>query len=111
MAIVQALGKPTYFITFTANPYWPEVDELLKAGQSRIDRADATLRVFRIKLQSLLDDLREGKILGAKSVYIFHVVEFQKRGLAHGHSEYEPVGAHADAAYALCCHGHLSSPA
>jgi hypothetical protein len=51
------------------------------------DRPDATLRVFTIKLKALLKDLRKGTSLGSPSVFIFYVVEFQKRGLPHAHSE------------------------
>lgn len=32
LAIVALLGKPSYFITFTANPQWPEVKEMLLSG-------------------------------------------------------------------------------
>ena len=84
---LQALGKPTYFITFTANPNWPEIRQLLTRRQNPGDRADAVMRVFKIKLQALLDDLRAGESLGSPSVFIFYVIEFQKRGLPHAHSE------------------------
>jgi hypothetical protein len=88
MAIVQAMDKPTYFITFTANSKWPEIAALLAhRGQSGIDRPDATMRVFKLKLQEFLEDLRKGRIFGRKAVYIFYVIEFQKRGLPHAHSE------------------------
>ncbi len=30
MAVVRHFGRPTLFITFTANPNWPEVDDLLR---------------------------------------------------------------------------------
>ena len=96
---LQALGKPTYFITFTANPNWPEIRQLLKPRQNPGDRPDAVMRVFKIKLQALLDDLRAGTSLGSPSVFIFYVIEFQKRGLPHAHSECQrflqwvPVGS------------------
>lgn len=47
------------------------------------------MRVFNIKLKALLQDLRNGDSLGgAKAMYIFYVIEFQKRGLPHAHSEF-----------------------
>lgn len=33
MAIVRHFGKPTFFITFTANPHWPEILNNLFHGQ------------------------------------------------------------------------------
>ena len=33
MAIVRYFGKPSFFITFTANPRWPEIVENLMPGQ------------------------------------------------------------------------------
>ena len=91
MAVVQALGTPTYFITFTANPYWPEVNSLLaqnadgSPAQSHLDRPDVVLRVFRDKLREFLRDLRTGRAFNQRSVFIFYVIEFQKRGLPHAH--------------------------
>ena len=87
-SVPQAHGKPTYFITFTANPAWPEIQHLLRGRQQAADRPDAIMRVFKIKLQELLADLREGTSLGAASTLIFYVNKFQKRGLPHAHSEY-----------------------
>lgn len=41
-----------------------------------------TARVFKLKLQALLDDLKKGTIFGLPaSTYHFAVVEFQKRGI------------------------------
>lgn len=85
---LQTFGKPTFFITFTANSKWPEIDKLLVADQSVLDRPDATMRVFKIKLQALLDDLRAGDSFGRKAMFVFYVIEFQKRGLPHAHSEW-----------------------
>lgn len=32
MTIVRKRGKPEYFITFTCNPKWPDILDLLEAG-------------------------------------------------------------------------------
>ena len=84
LAVVRRLGKPTYFITVTCNPNWPEIrnhPELHRQNAS--DRPDLTCRIFRAKLTHLVDALRRG-LLGRK-VYLMYVVEFQKRGLPHAH--------------------------
>jgi hypothetical protein len=32
LAIVREFGKPDYFITFTANPAWPEIVKTSRTG-------------------------------------------------------------------------------
>jgi hypothetical protein len=84
MAIVRTFGKPDLFITMTCNPKWKEITSALKPGQTPADRPDLVTRVFRLKLQALLDDLIKHGILGRVVAHI-HVVEWQKRGLPHAH--------------------------
>ncbi|GFS67024.1 helitron_like_N domain-containing protein [Trichonephila clavipes] len=50
MAYVRHYGRPDLFITFTCNPAWDEIQELLLPGQSQVDRHDIIARVFRQKL-------------------------------------------------------------
>ena len=80
MAIVRFFGKPDLFITFTANPNWPEITA---EGQTGTDRIDLVARVFNAKLKALLEDLRGG--LFGKFKGIVRTTEFQKRGLPHAH--------------------------
>ena len=47
-------------------------------------RPDIVVRVFHMKLENLLKDLREKAIFG-KTVSCIHTIEFQKRGLPHAH--------------------------
>eukprot|EP00798_Chlamydomonas_sp_ICE-L_P013350 gene13350-19192_t len=84
MAVVRKLGKPDLFVTFTCNPKWQEIQEALLPGQKPADRPDIVSRVFRLKLDALLDDLVKKGVLGRVIGHI-HVVEFQKRGLPHAH--------------------------
>jgi hypothetical protein len=81
MATVRFFGKPTFFITFTANPRWPEIVRNLLPGQQPADRPELIARVFYRKLQVLITDLKEG-LFGP---YAGHVctIEYQKRGLPH----------------------------
>ncbi|CAF5002532.1 unnamed protein product [Rotaria sp. Silwood1] len=84
MAIVRKYGKPDLFITFTCNPTWREIEEHLLPGQAPSDRPDLITRVFKLKLDELIDDLFKKHILGRTIAHVF-VIEFQKRGLPHCH--------------------------
>ncbi|KFY68856.1 hypothetical protein V498_10552 [Pseudogymnoascus sp. VKM F-4517 (FW-2822)] len=83
MAIVRFFGRPTYFITFTANPQWPEIQSQLFEGQTCSDRPDIVADVFQIKKVAFMADLKAG-VLGP---YAGHActIEYQKRGLPHLH--------------------------
>lgn len=84
MACMRVHGKPDLFITFTANPKWPEVLCELKENQEPNDRPDLVTRVFKMKLKQLIDDLLSNHIFGLVSAHIY-VIEWQKRGLPHAH--------------------------
>ena len=60
MAICKEYGKPTFFITFTANPNWKEVRDSLLPGQCPSDRPDLVARVFHLKLKMLMNLLKNG---------------------------------------------------
>ncbi len=84
MAICRALQKPDIFLTMTANPQWPEIVEALKrtdgSDQKVEDRPDIVARVFQLKKEALLDEIKKGGIFG-KVRAIVHTIEFQKCGL------------------------------
>jgi hypothetical protein len=84
MAIVRAKGHPSFFITFTCNSGWPELQESLGPAQTAADRPDIVARVFHAKLQQLHQDLTGTCIFGPV-VGSLCTVEFQKRGLPHAH--------------------------
>ena len=84
MAIVREYGKPDLFITMTCNPKWPEIVNELRPGQEPQDRPDIVARVFKDKLDQLMNDLVQGACFG-KVVGYLYCVEFQKRGLPHAH--------------------------
>jgi hypothetical protein len=81
MAVVRHFGFPDLFVTFTTNPFWPEIQRELKEGQTASDRPDLVARVFNLKLKSLLKELSEIIRFAAR----VHSIEFQKRGLPHAH--------------------------
>ena len=98
MAIVSRLGKPSYFITVTCNPKWPEIIENLEINQSAVDRPDLARRVFQLKLNKLIKLLNSGKIFG-KMVSFLYVIEFQKRGLPHAHIALRVEGGGPNSAF------------
>src|SRR5687767_6541540 len=78
MAIVCEFEKPDLFITVTCNPNWPVIKNELLLNQKSSDHPDLILRVFKLKLKSITDDLFKKCILG-KVVAHIHVIEFQKK--------------------------------
>ena len=43
------------FITTTANPNWPDIKDNLLSGQDPQDRPDIVARMFKLKVQKLLE--------------------------------------------------------
>ncbi|PNY07550.1 helicase-like protein [Trifolium pratense] len=85
MSICSWAGYPDIFITFTCNYKWPEVVDFLKVHNLRpSDRPDLISRLFKIKLDQLIKDIKQGDIFG-KVKAVIYTIEFQKRGLPHAH--------------------------
>ena len=84
IAYVRHYGRPDLFITFTCNPAWDDIQQLLFPGQSPVDRHDITARVFRQKLKSLMDFMVKHEVFGSVRCWMYSV-EWQKRGLPHAH--------------------------
>ncbi|CAN1135708.1 B3 domain-containing transcription factor VRN1 [Linum perenne] len=86
MAICHYFGNPDLFITFTSNAQWPEITNsfIEDVGPCGEDKPSVVVRVFRMKLLHLKDDINEQQIFG-RTIAGMHTVEFQKRGLPHVH--------------------------
>ncbi|KAF8048044.1 hypothetical protein N665_2708s0004 [Sinapis alba] len=85
MTICKHFGFPDLFITFTCNPKWPEITRYVKARKLKAeDRSDIICRIFKIKLDSLMDALTKKNILGETRSSMY-TIDFQKRGLPHAH--------------------------
>lgn len=82
MALGRKYGKPTFFCTMTFNPDWPEIRECLLPGQSASDIPTIVARVFKSRLEKVLQVLHTS--FGTKK-YMIKVIEFQKRGFPHAH--------------------------
>ena len=54
IAIVRVYHIPDFFITFTCNPQWPEIQNSLLPGQQANDRPDIVARVFKQKLNQFI---------------------------------------------------------
>ena len=83
MAIVRRFGKQDLFVTFTCNPMWPEIQKALEPGQMAVDRGDIVSRLFGLKKDALMDDIRNGAF-GPLAAHCY-TIEFQKSGLPHAH--------------------------
>jgi Cdc6-like AAA superfamily ATPase len=89
IGLLNRLGSPSFFLTMTCNPKWPEIQQSTPAGQNPSPIMCA--RVFQLKLLELLRDVRRGLYFG-ECVYVLHVIEFQKRGLPHAHIAFRVEG-------------------
>ncbi|XP_017221469.2 uncharacterized protein LOC108198216 [Daucus carota subsp. sativus] len=86
LALCRAIGHPTLFLTMTTNSKWPEITEMMKhlPGVNVCDAPDVVARVFKMKLDQLIDLIKKKHFFG-KCIGLMHVIEFQKRGLPHAH--------------------------
>jgi len=72
IAICREYGPPDFFVTFTCNPKWPEIVEgTLEGGQRSTDRSDIVVRIFNMKLEELLHDIRSGSAFGTCTAGIY----------------------------------------
>lgn len=84
LTYVRKYGRPDLFITFTCNPSWEEIQELLFDGQKHYDRHDIIARVFNRKVNKLMSFIVKYKIFGKVRCWMYSI-EWQKRGLPHVH--------------------------
>ena len=73
-----------FFVTFTCNPAWKEIQDALPPGFQAEDAPTIVSRVFHQKLDALLTDFLKHDVLGKVAAHVY-VIEFQKRGLPHAH--------------------------
>ncbi|XP_013689436.1 uncharacterized protein LOC106393264 [Brassica napus] len=77
------------FITMTANPNWKEIKDHLATynGDNPNDRPDIECRVFKMKLDQLLDDFKKGTFFAPYTAdnasVIPHNIEILKKYAAH----------------------------
>ncbi|WVZ58176.1 hypothetical protein U9M48_008472, partial [Paspalum notatum var. saurae] len=66
LAICRVHGPLDFFTTFTCNAKWPEIAQAIAChpGQKPSDRADVVVRVYNMKMEELLQDVRDGTAFG-----------------------------------------------
>ncbi|KAG4997228.1 hypothetical protein JHK84_028255 [Glycine max] len=70
MTICNNVGLPDLFLTFTSNPNWPQVQNILSSmNLTIVDRLAIVVRVFRIKFEQLLTYLNKKNKLGKVIAY------------------------------------------
>ncbi|XP_074352575.1 uncharacterized protein LOC141691715 [Apium graveolens] len=86
LAICRTISHPSLFLKMTCNTQWPEIKSMMKffPGVDVADKPDVTARVFKLKLDQLLDLIKNKNYFG-KCIGVMHVIEFQKCGLPHCH--------------------------
>ncbi|XP_076063443.1 uncharacterized protein LOC143038306 [Oratosquilla oratoria] len=90
LAFVTNYGSPDFFITFTMNPAWEELSEAAQqtgshaTSKNRGYRPDLIRRIFKLKVDELMDDLTNKNIFGRVKAHLYRI-EWQKRGLPHVH--------------------------
>ena len=84
MALPRRFGKPDLFITMTANRNWDEINAVIPAGADWEHHPDIVARVFMLKVEALIDDIRQRHIFGPVAAFVWRV-EWQKRGMPHLH--------------------------
>ncbi|GJV48550.1 DNA helicase [Tanacetum coccineum] len=87
LAICRVHGSPSFFITFTCNAKWPEIEEYMEPFPqlTTADRADIVDRVFEKKVRDYITFVRDSNTFGNVTA-VLYTIEFQKRGLPHCHS-------------------------
>ncbi|XP_074326855.1 uncharacterized protein LOC141664801 [Apium graveolens] len=88
----ENIGKATILpASFTGskrymNQYFKGAMRMLKflLGVDVVDAPDVVVRVFKMKVDQLLDQIKSKNCFG-RCIGVVHVIEFQKRGLPHAH--------------------------
>jgi hypothetical protein len=84
IGICWKFGCPDLFVTFTSNSAWAEILGALPPRLTPSDRPEIVDRVFKIKLNILIDDIKKKNFFGPINAVVY-TIEFKKRGLPHAH--------------------------
>ncbi|XP_074371969.1 uncharacterized protein LOC141712794 [Apium graveolens] len=84
LAVCHYIGHPDIFMTMTRNSLWDEIQKMMEyvPGCIAPNCPDIISRVFSLKLDQLMVDIKDKKHFGV-CIGVMYVVEFQKRGLPH----------------------------
>jgi hypothetical protein len=82
LALACTYGPPSFFITMTCNPDWPEIKSRLRPGQNAYEAPIVVACAFKNRLQRLMDIL---KTKMGSLTYMTTSTKFQMRGFPHSH--------------------------
>jgi hypothetical protein len=65
IAICCVFGPPDCLFTFTCNPKWSEIlNNFYSSDQRPSDKSDVIVRVYHMKLEELIHDIKSCKMFG-----------------------------------------------
>lgn len=66
LAVCRYIGHPDIFLTMTTNPLWDEITEMMKLLPHCLPQnsPDIIARVFKLKLDQLVDDIKNKSFFG-----------------------------------------------
>ena len=66
LAICRYIGHPDIFLTMTCNSAWDEIKEMMKLhpGCLAVDSPDIIARVFKLKLDQIVEDIKNKHYFG-----------------------------------------------
>lgn len=82
LAVCRHIGHPDIFLTMTTNPLWDEILEMMKfsPGCSSEDSPDIIARVFKMKLDQIVEDIKKkeyfGVCVGSKNFLLSLLINF-----------------------------------
>ena len=84
MQMFHQKGRPTFMLTSTVNPNWPEIKRHRESWQTQPNRPDDTNRVYFRKLKKMRKLIEKKAVFGEVQVML-ESLEYQKRGPPHSH--------------------------
>jgi hypothetical protein len=82
-AVATKPGPPTFFLTFTMDPYWREYQSLKRGTGNFSDRSIAAI-IFRVRLKGFMQFCKKSRVLGNVRAFVWRI-EYQQRDLPHAH--------------------------
>lgn len=77
MAICKHFGYPNLFITITCNANWREIREFVNSrGLTASDQPDIVCRVFKMKLDQLMNDFKKTQVFGQVVAGKFNIIYY-----------------------------------
>ncbi|WOG92588.1 hypothetical protein DCAR_0311861 [Daucus carota subsp. sativus] len=74
LAVCRFIGHPDIFLTMTTNPLWDEILQMMKLLPhcTPQNSPDVIARVFRLKLDQLIEDIKKNQIFGVCGLFFVY---------------------------------------